>query len=116
MAIIQAFNIDSGIAVGDVGVVNTQGEFTGYFYASNTYNVTSNGTSSFLFNGADNPTLSLVRGFTYRFAVTSTGDPLWIKTDQSAGSANAYANVINNGTDAGTITFPVPFNAPDTLY
>ena len=116
MAIIQAFNIDSGIAVGDVGIINTQGEFTGYFYAANTYNVTSNGTSSFLFNGADNPTLSLVRGFTYRFAVTSTGDPLWIKTDQSAGSANAYANVINNGTDAGTITFPVPFNAPDTLY
>jgi len=116
LAIIQAFNIDSGIAVGDVGIINTQGEFTGYFYAANTYNVTSNGTSSFLFNGADNPTLSLVRGFTYRFAVTSTGDPLWIKTDQSAGSANAYANVINNGTDAGTITFPVPFNAPDTLY
>lgn len=116
MAIIQAFNIDSGIAVGDVGVVNTQGEFTGYFYASNTYNVTSNGTSSFLFNGVDNPTLSLVRGFTYRFAVTSTGDPLWIKTDQSSGSTNAYSNVINNGTDAGTITFPVPFNAPDTLY
>ena len=116
MAIIQAFNIDSGIAVGDVGIINTQGEFTGYFYAANTYNVTSNGTSSFLFNGADNPSLSLVRGFTYRFAVTSTGDPLWIKTDQSAGSANAYANVINNGTDAGTITFPVPFNAPDTLY
>jgi hypothetical protein len=116
LAIIQAFNIDSGIAVGDVGIINTQGEFTGYFYAANTYNVTSNGTSSFLFNGADNPSLSLVRGFTYRFAVTSTGDPLWIKTDQSAGSANAYANVINNGTDAGTITFPVPFNAPDTLY
>jgi hypothetical protein len=116
LAIIQAFNIDSGIAVGDVDIINTQGEFTGYFYAANTYNVTSNGTSSFLFNGADNPTLSLVRGFTYRFAVTSTGDPLWIKTDQSAGSANAYANVINNGTDAGTITFPVPFNAPDTLY
>ena len=116
MAIIQAFNIDSGIAVGDVGIVNTQGEFTGYFYGANTYNVTSNGTSSFLFNGADNPTLSLVRGFTYRFAVTSTGNPLWIKTDQSTGSVNAYANVINNGTDAGTITFPVPFNAPDTLY
>ena len=116
MAIIQAFNIDSGIAVGDVGVVNTQGEFTGYFYGANTYNVTSNGTSSFLFNGADNPTLSLVRGFTYRFAVTSTGDPLWIKTDQSSGSANAYANVLNNGTDAGTITFAVPVDAPDTLY
>jgi hypothetical protein len=116
LAIIQAFNIDSGIAVGDVNVINTQGEFTGYFYGANTYNVTSNGTSSFLFNGVDNPTLSLVRGFTYRFAVTSTGDPLWIKTDQSDGSANAYANVINNGTDAGTITFPVPFNAPDTLY
>ena len=116
MAIIQAFNIDSGIAVGDVDVVNTRGEFTGYFYGANTYNVTSNGTSSFLFNGADNPTLSLVRGFTYRFAVTSTGDPLWIKTDQSDGSANAYANVLNNGTDAGTITFAVPVDAPDTLY
>lgn len=116
MAIIQAFNIDSGIAVGDVGIINTQGEFTGYFYGANTYNVTSNGTSSFLFNGADNPTLSLVRGFTYRFAVTSTGNPLWIKTDQSSGSTNAYSNVINNGTDAGTITFPVPFDAPDTLF
>jgi hypothetical protein len=116
LAIVQQFNIDSGIAVGDVSVVNTQGEFTGYFAGSNTYNVTSNGTSSFLFNEFDNPTLSLVRGFTYRFAVTSTGDPLWIKTDQSDGSANAYANVLNNGTDSGLITFAVPIDAPATLY
>jgi hypothetical protein len=75
LAIIQPFNIDSGIAVGDVVVVNPQGEFTGYFAGSNTYNVRSNGTTSFLFDGIDNPTLSLVRGFTYRFAVDAAGNP-----------------------------------------
>ena len=82
-----------------------------------TFNVTNNGASNYIINGASNPTLTLIEGQTYTFNINSIGHPFWIKTQISTGTANAYNDgVTNNGIDNGVITFVVPYNAPSTLY
>ncbi len=86
------------------------------------FDVTSNGLVSYVFNGngfnnEENPDLTLVRGQTYTFTVNASGHPFFIKSVQGNSNANAYNNgVTNNGTQAGTITFEVPMDAPGTLY
>lgn len=68
-------------------------------------------------NGATNPTLTLVRGSTYTFAVSAVGHPFWIKTAQVTGTGSAYTSgITNNGVDVGTVTFAVPVSAPATLF
>ena len=85
--------------------------------ATNQYACSSSGTSAYIINGADNPDLTLVRGFTYTFNLNATGHPFYIKTIQGFGTGNAYnVGVTGNGTPVGTITFSVPTNAPDLLY
>ncbi len=82
-----------------------------------TFEVTNSGASSYTINGANNPTLSLIRGFTYYFTVNASGHPFWIKTTQTTGTGDTYnTGVTNNGTQSGTIIFTVPFDAPGTLY
>lgn len=70
------------------------------------FNVTSPG-SSFTINGAlNNPTLTLVRGRTYTFAVsTAANHPFQI---MSPGTS------VGNNTSSGTITYTVATNAPAT--
>jgi hypothetical protein len=84
------------------------------------YNVSDDFVSNNLvynINGSTNPTLTLVRGSTYTFAVSALGHPFWIKTVQSTTQANAYqTGVTNNGTSNSTLTFVVPVNAPSTLF
>jgi len=64
-----------------------------------------------------NPALTLVRGVTYVFNLNAFGHPFFIKTTMSDGTANAYnQGVVNNGAQAGTLTFAVPTNAPNQLY
>jgi hypothetical protein len=82
-----------------------------------TYAVTNAGASAYNIDGASNPTLNLVKGSTYYFNVSASGHPFWIKTTQVTGTGSAYSSgVSNNGTQSGTITFIVPFDAPSTLY
>ena len=82
-----------------------------------TYAVGNSGASSYVINGLSSPTISLLRGFTYYFAVAATGHPFWIKTAQVTGTGSAYTSgVTNNGVDNGTVTFQVPLDAPSTLY
>lgn len=82
-----------------------------------TYTVTNSGASSYTIAGATNPTLTLIKGFTYYFNVSATGHPFWIKTAQATGTGSAYTDgVTNNGVDSGVVTFTVPFTAPTTLY
>jgi plastocyanin len=84
---------------------------------SNTFNVTASGFSYYLINGQSDPTLTLTEGQTYTFNVNASGHPFWIKTVNSTGTGNSYnSGVTNNGTDNGTITFVVPYDAPSTLY
>jgi hypothetical protein len=85
--------------------------------APNTFNVTNNGSSNYIINGVSNGTLSVTEGQTYTFNINASGHPFWIKTVSSTGTGNAYNDgVTNNGTDNGTITFVVPYDAPSTLY
>jgi hypothetical protein len=82
------------------------------------FRVTNNGTSSYVIDYQDNPTLTLARGNTYTFNLSLNGVyPFYIKTVASIGNTNTYdTGVLRNGSSAGTITFTVPQDAPDTLY
>ena len=88
-----------------------------------TFAVTAPDSGRYQFNGAgtdgdDNATLYLYRGFTYKFAVNSSGHPFHIQTSSGAYNAsNLYTdNVTNPGTQSGTITWTVQMDAPSTLY
>ena len=81
------------------------------------YNVTNSGSGAYVIEGSNNPTLTLVKGFTYYFILNASGHPFFIKTVSGTGTGNQYNDgVTNNGADVGTITFTVPFSAPSTLY
>jgi hypothetical protein len=82
------------------------------------YTVTNSGASAYTIDGSSNPTLNLLRGFTYTFSVSASGHPFWIQTTSGAySSGNLYSSgVTNNGAQSGTITFAIPYNAPNTLY
>ena len=84
------------------------------------FNVTNNGSTFYVFSGAaegQNPSITLVRGITYRFNVNASGHPFYIKTMAGIGTGNQYTTgVTNNGASTGTIIFDVPLNAPSTLY
>jgi hypothetical protein len=107
-----ATGITGATGLGTTGATGSTGPIGGAIFA-----VTNSGASAYTINGANNPTLNLIRGFTYYFTVTASGHPFWIKTSQTTGTGNAYNNgVTNNGTESGTIIFTVPFDAPSTLY
>lgn len=67
-----------------------------------------------------NPTLTLYRGQTYRFDITSPENPFVIKNLRTLGNLDVYTNnpniVSNNFVENGEVVFRVPFNAPDVLY
>jgi hypothetical protein len=90
------------------------------------FTITNNNSSSFNFEGiGSNPTLTLFRGETYKFnvdAIETFGGieyPFWIRTEQLEGITERYdynIGMVNNGDSRGTITFTVPYNAPNRLY
>ena len=85
--------------------------------APGAFNVTNNGSSNYVINGNSNPTLTVTEGEIYTFNISSVGHPFWIKTVNSTGTVNQYnTGVTNNGTDDGTITWTVSYDAPSTLY
>jgi hypothetical protein len=85
--------------------------------APGAFNVTNNGSSNYIINGNSNPTLTVTEGEIYTFNISSVGHPFWIKTVNSTGTVNQYnIGVTNNGTDDGTITWTVSYDAPSTLY
>jgi PAS domain S-box-containing protein len=84
-----------------------------------TFVVTADGTSAFLFDsapGTPNPTVYLARGATYTFVVNNPLHPLYIKTLHSTGASGQFTDgVTNNGASDGSITFIVPASAPAEL-
>ena len=82
------------------------------------YTVTNIGSNAYTIDGSNNPSLNLLRGFTYTFSISASGHPFYIQTSYgSYNSNNVYSTgVTGNGTQSGTITFEVPYNAPSTLY
>lgn len=75
-----------------------------------TFNVSANGSTSYVIDLVQDPTLSVVKGRTYSFIVDAPGQQFWLQTTPAPYNA---ANVIttgitNNGTSSGTITYTVP--------
>ena len=99
-------------SAGPTGPAGTAG-----LVGSRNYTVTNNGASDYIIDGGNDPSITLLRGFTYTFTVSAAGHPFWIKTAQVTGTGTTYSTgVTNNGIESGTITFAVPYNAPSTLY
>jgi len=67
-----------------------------------------------------NPTLTLYRGQTYRFSITSLNNPFSIKTSRTEGPLDQYttdSNIVSrNSVQSGELIFSVPLDAPDQLY
>ena len=89
--------------------------------------VANAGTGAYTFSthgDTANPTLTLYRGNTYKFALQVTGHPFYIMTEpvktgiaEDGSTSVIYStSVTGNGTQVGTLTFTVPNNAPDILY
>jgi len=68
--------------------------------------------------GTDDPTIYLVRGQSYQFANNSGGHPFRIQSTVNGSTGTQYnTGVTNNDANTNTtLTFDVPFDAPDTLY
>jgi hypothetical protein len=82
-----------------------------------TYNVVNSGTTAYVINGSTNPTLTVVRGYSYFFTINTSGSNFFLKTAQTTGTGNQYGlGVTNNGTATGGITWTVDAGAPSTLY
>jgi hypothetical protein len=81
------------------------------------FSVTSPG-SFYSFNGSgQNPTITLIRGRTYTFALSTAGShPFRIATSASNGAPAPAGVTGNNNSSSGTITFAVPINAPNCSY
>ena len=102
----------SGGSTGAQGAQGHQG-----VSGSRVFTVTNSSASAYVIDGSNNPTLNLLRGFTYTFNINASGHPFFIKTSSSIGTGNQYTSgVTGNGTQSGTLTFAVPYNAPNTLY
>jgi len=82
-----------------------------------TNSVTGTASLVYFINGQPNPTLTLMRGVTYRFVLNASGHPFFIQTNQALFGAGRYdSGVSGNGEMFGTLTFAVPEDAPDQLY
>jgi len=93
-----------------------------------TWTLGANGSTDYTFTGSgfssatNDPTLTLIRGQTYKFDNQTGGHPFRIQsTVASSGGGTAYnTGVTNNDATGGTatnvLTFVVPMDAPSTLY
>ena len=86
------------------------------------FTVTVNGSSKFVIDGTQQPTITLYRGVTYRFDQSDSSNgshPFRISTtaegsQYSSGSSSSYNG--SNGSSGAYRQFIVPTNAPDTMY
>ena len=126
-ATITTANVGSAVTSSSTGIVVGAGKsYTGDSsrVVSGRWILGANGTSDYTFTGVgftateNDPDLYLARGNTYEFVNASGGHPFRIQSTQNGSTGAAYGSgVINNdGGNGSTITFEVPFNAPDTLY
>ena len=137
-SIIERFRINSSAAISVAGSYGTAGQVltsNGSGSASSWTTVSSgistsawtvghNGSSNYVISGpgglsnANNPDLYLIRGQTYQFIMNASGHGFGIQTSSGTwNNSNAYTTGITNaGAATGTITFQVPYSAPERLY
>ena len=102
----------SGGPTGPTGATGTNG-----LTIVDTFNVVNSGTVSYVINGATNPTLTVVRGYSYFFTINASGSNFFLKTAAGIGLSNQYGlGVTNNGAAVGGILWTVDAGAPSTLY
>lgn len=85
------------------------------------FNILHNGSTYQFDNASDYvsgansaPTITLYRGFTYKFNINTPGHPFRIASVQ--GGAQFNVGVSSNDVSSGVITFKVPQNAPAQLF
>jgi len=115
-------NITGTGNIGVAGTVSATKVITGKWSlgadGSSHYTFTGPGVTA----GTDDPTIYLVRGQSYQFANNSGGHQFRIQSTVNgpspANSGTPYnTGVTNNDANTNTtLTFDVPFDAPDTLY
>ena len=101
------------------GDLSVSGTFQSGNGATMRWTLGANGSSDYTFtgpgglSGTADPKIYLARGHTYEFVNNSGGShPFQI---QDSGGSPYNTGVTNNGASSGTITFAVPFSAPNTL-
>ena len=115
--------LDNPIATGARPILNTDGGGNvarpGVFGSEENlfYTVTTANGSVYQFDitSGDNPSLSFIRGATYKFDYSSfTGHPLLFSSTNPDSSTTAYTD--GTSIASNVISFTVPHDAPDTLY
>jgi len=97
---------------GTTGIQGMQG--TQGAEGARTFVVTNVGASDYLIDGVTEPTIHLIRGFTYIFDVNAAGHPFEIRVSNGGSAFND--GVTGNASASGLIYFRVPFDAPASLY
>jgi len=71
----------------------------------------------FVINGVEGPELTLDRGVTYEFSVTTGRHPFYISTSSIGASEGQYTDgVVNDRITSGIMEFTPSEDAPDLLY
>ena len=103
-------------ATGSQGIAGPTGSFA-------QFSITGNGSVWLIDNPSDynsgnnaNPTLTLYRGFTYKFNINAPGHPFRIASGAAPTGPQYNVGVSSNDVQSGTITFKVPMDAPTTLF
>ena len=87
--------------------------------AETIFNVVNSGSSAYTFtgdgfsSGANNPTLYLQRGKTYKFNINASSHPFQIRVSNGGSAYNT--GVTNNGQNNGVLLFTPDMSAPNTL-
>lgn len=115
---------DGGSSSGDSGTTSDSGSDGGTTTKclddNATVMVKNNGTTAWVIDTKENPTLTLCRGRTVKFDLSGLDSkihPFYIKTKDTVGSSDGFdSGVTNQGAIEGTVTFAVPASAPDKLF
>ena len=107
-----------------IGSITATGTISATKVITGKWTLGADGSSHYTFTGpgvtagTDDPTIYLVRGQSYQFANNSGGHPFRIQSTVNGSTGTQYnTGVTNNDANTNTtLTFDVPFDAPDTLY
>ena len=106
-----------------IGSITATGTISATKVITGKWSLGADGSSHYTFTGpgvtagTDDPTIYLVRGQSYQFANNSGGHPFRIQSTSGINGTAYGDGVTNNSANSGvTLTFDVPYNAPDTLY
>ena len=103
---------------GEQGTQGLQGN-VGEQVTARTYDITVNSNSKYEVDGVQQDTFEFIRGQKYVLDLDASNHPFYFQTTDNNGaydSGNAYntGQTVSGNRETGTITFIVPYDAPDT--